>query len=51
MLDLGDVLRICERGEESERAIEDGLAEYKRKGNAVAAAQARSLLDDRLGGE
>ncbi len=51
MLDLGDVLRICEREEESERAIEDGLAEYERKGNAVAAAQARSLLDDRLGGE
>ncbi|MBA3262249.1 MAG: tetratricopeptide repeat protein, partial [Thermoleophilaceae bacterium] len=51
MLDLADVLRICEREEESERAARTGLAFYDLKGNAVGAVRARSLLGDRQGGE
>jgi ATP/maltotriose-dependent transcriptional regulator MalT len=50
MLDLADVLRICGREQEADRAVRDGLGMYERKGNAAAAARARSLLDDRLGG-
>jgi DNA-binding SARP family transcriptional activator len=51
MLDLADVLHICERRDESERAARTGLALYERKGNAAAAARARALLRDRGGGE
>jgi tetratricopeptide (TPR) repeat protein len=51
MLDLGDVLRICNRTGEADRATRDGIALYELKGNAVAAARARSLLGDRPGGE
>ena len=51
MLDLADVLRICEREEESEQAARAGLALYERKGNAAAAARARALLGDRQGGQ
>jgi hypothetical protein len=51
MLDLADVLRICERTAESDRAARTGLALYELKGNTVAAARARSLLDDRSGGK
>ena len=44
MLDLADVLRTCERTEEAESATRAGLATYEIKGNAAAAARARSLL-------
>ncbi len=50
MLDLAEVLRTCEQEEESDRAARTGLAMYDLKGNAAAAARARSLLNDRLGG-
>jgi DNA-binding SARP family transcriptional activator/class 3 adenylate cyclase len=50
MLDLADVLRTCARAEEADRATRTGLAMYEQKGNAVAAARALSLLDDRQGG-
>jgi len=42
MLDLADVLRICERLEEADRATRAGLALYELKGNEAAAARARS---------
>jgi class 3 adenylate cyclase/tetratricopeptide (TPR) repeat protein len=51
MLDLAEVLRTCARTEEAERATRAGLELYEIKGNAVAAARARSLLDDRQGGQ
>jgi hypothetical protein len=44
MLALADVLRTCSRTDESERAAHTGLALYVKKGNAVAAAWAQSLL-------
>jgi tetratricopeptide (TPR) repeat protein len=50
MLDLADVLRICDRTGEAARATRDGLALYVLKGNAAAAARARSLHGDRPGG-
>jgi hypothetical protein len=50
MLDLAEVLRICERIDEAHRATRAGLALYELKGNAVAAARARSRSSDR-GGE
>jgi tetratricopeptide (TPR) repeat protein len=46
MLDLAEVLRTCSRTDESDRAVRTGLSLYEQKGNAVAAAQARSLLLD-----
>ncbi len=51
MLDLAEVLRSCERHDEAERAIRDGLAQYELKGNAAAAERARLLLADQQGGE
>jgi ATP/maltotriose-dependent transcriptional regulator MalT len=50
MLDLAEVLRTREREEDSDRAARTGLAMYDLKGNVAAAARARSLLNDRLGG-
>ncbi|MDQ5834897.1 MAG: adenylate/guanylate cyclase domain-containing protein, partial [Actinomycetota bacterium] len=50
MLDLADVLRTCSRTEESDRATQTGLELYEVKGNAAAAARARSLLRNRPGG-
>ena len=44
MLALAEVLRACERHDEAERAIRDGLAMYELKGNQTAAARSRSLL-------
>jgi hypothetical protein len=44
MLDLADVLWICDRSDESDQAARTGLALYERKGNAVAAAAARTRL-------
>jgi tetratricopeptide (TPR) repeat protein len=49
MLDLAEVLRICDRTEESDQAARSGLELYELKGNA-AAARARPLLS-RIGGE
>jgi ATP/maltotriose-dependent transcriptional regulator MalT len=46
MLDLAEVLRICERTEEARDATVAGLALYERKGNTAAAARARSRLSD-----
>jgi ATP/maltotriose-dependent transcriptional regulator MalT len=51
MLALAEVLRTCSRTEESDRAVRTGLSLYERKGNAVAAARARSLLSNPPGGE
>jgi ATP/maltotriose-dependent transcriptional regulator MalT len=51
MLDLADVLRICDRPDEADRATRNGLALYELKGNVTAAARAWSLLGDRSGGE
>jgi DNA-binding SARP family transcriptional activator len=45
MLDLAEVVRICDRPSDAERAIRSGLALYDQKGNAAAAARARSQLD------
>jgi tetratricopeptide (TPR) repeat protein len=50
MLDLADVLLTCAHAEEADRATRTGLAMYELKGNAVAAARALLLLDDRQGG-
>jgi tetratricopeptide (TPR) repeat protein len=50
MLDLAAVLETCERREESERTARAAVALYGRKGNAVAAARAQSLVPDRQGG-
>jgi ATP/maltotriose-dependent transcriptional regulator MalT len=44
MLDLADVLRICDRREEANRASRSALAMYELKGNAAAAVRARMLL-------
>jgi DNA-binding SARP family transcriptional activator len=46
MLDLAEVLRICDRAEEADHATRAGVALYELKGNAAAAAQARSLFDN-----
>jgi class 3 adenylate cyclase/DNA-binding winged helix-turn-helix (wHTH) protein len=51
MLDLAEVLRTCERTDESDRAARTALELYELKGNAVAAARARPLLTHRQGGE
>jgi DNA-binding SARP family transcriptional activator/ATP/maltotriose-dependent transcriptional regulator MalT len=51
MLDLADVLRTCDRGDESDRATRAALELYELKGNVAAAARARSLLTERPGGE
>lgn len=51
MLDLADVLRIGECTGDSDRATRAGLAMYELKGNTVAAARARALLDEQPGGE
>jgi class 3 adenylate cyclase/DNA-binding SARP family transcriptional activator len=47
MLDLADVLQICGRSEDSQRAIGAALGLYELKGNAVAVSRARSLLNHR----
>jgi hypothetical protein len=44
------VLRTCALTEEADQATHAGLAFYELKGNATAAACARSLLNDRPGG-
>jgi tetratricopeptide (TPR) repeat protein len=44
MLDLAEVLACCSRPQESERALHTAIALYEMKGNAVAAARARSQL-------
>jgi ATP/maltotriose-dependent transcriptional regulator MalT len=51
MLDLADVLRTCARTDDADQATIAGLALYELKGNETAAARARSLLNDRPGGE
>jgi ATP/maltotriose-dependent transcriptional regulator MalT len=51
MLDLADVLRICARKPESQRAARAGLALHEQKGNRVGAVRARKLLGERQGGE
>jgi DNA-binding SARP family transcriptional activator len=50
MLDLAEVLRTCERIEESGQAARTALELYELKGNAAAAARARPLLNQQ-GGE
>jgi Flp pilus assembly protein TadD len=51
MLDLAEVLRTCERTEESDHAARTALELYELKGNLAAAARARPLLGPRTGGE
>jgi DNA-binding SARP family transcriptional activator len=51
MLDLAEVLRTCERTEESDQAVRTALALYELKGHVVAAARTRPLLSHRPGGE
>ena len=50
MLDLAEVLRTCERTEESDRAARSALELYELKGNATAAARVRAPLSHRPGG-
>jgi hypothetical protein len=47
MLDLAEVLGVSGAGEASAEAARTGLALHERKGNAMGAARARSLLDNR----
>jgi ATP/maltotriose-dependent transcriptional regulator MalT len=49
MLDLGEVLRMCSRKDESDDAIRTGISLHERKGNVAAAAGARSRLGNRPG--
>jgi ATP/maltotriose-dependent transcriptional regulator MalT len=51
MLDLAEVLRTCERPEESDHAARMALDLYELKGNVAAAARARPPLSQRPGGE
>ena len=51
MLDLAEVLHICERIEESDHAARMALELYELKGNVAAAARVRPLLSPRTGGE
>ena len=44
-LALAEVLRIAQLHAEAQRSIEDAIALFERKGNSVAALQARELLD------
>jgi class 3 adenylate cyclase/tetratricopeptide (TPR) repeat protein len=46
MLDLGEVLRACGRGDESQDAVRTALSRYEQKGNTPGAARARSLLSN-----
>jgi class 3 adenylate cyclase/tetratricopeptide (TPR) repeat protein len=49
MLDLAEVLRVCGRTGDAERAALTALSLYEQKGNAAAASRARALLTDRGG--
>jgi ATP/maltotriose-dependent transcriptional regulator MalT len=49
MLDLAEVLQVCERSDESRRAVRAGLSLYEKKGNRPGAGRARALLSDRFG--
>ena len=49
MLDLGEVLRMCSRKDESNAAIRAGISLYERKGNIAAAEGARSRFGNRPG--
>ena len=48
LLDLGEVLRLAGRGTEAVAAVGEALRLYERKGNEVAAGQARSLQAELL---
>jgi tetratricopeptide (TPR) repeat protein len=50
MLDLAEVLTMCSRTDEVDEALGTALSLYEEKGNAAAAAKARSQLGDRRGG-
>jgi tetratricopeptide (TPR) repeat protein len=45
LLDLAEVLQVSDRDAEAATAIERAVADYQLKGNVIAAAQARQLLD------
>jgi ATP/maltotriose-dependent transcriptional regulator MalT len=51
MLDLAEVLRMCDRAEEADHAARTAFGLYELKGNAAAAARARPLIGHRTGGE
>jgi ATP/maltotriose-dependent transcriptional regulator MalT len=46
LLDLAEVLRLAGRPAEAVAPVEDALALYEQKGNAVSAAKARALLEE-----
>ncbi len=48
LMDLGGVLRLAGRGSEAVTAVREALRLYERKGNAVAAGQARALQAELL---
>jgi tetratricopeptide (TPR) repeat protein len=45
LMDQAEVLRLAGRGVEARVAIEEAIALYEQKGNAVSAATARAALD------
>jgi DNA-binding SARP family transcriptional activator len=51
MLDLAEVLGMCDRAEEADHAARAAFELYELKGNAAAAARARPLIGPRTGGE
>jgi tetratricopeptide (TPR) repeat protein len=51
MLDLAEVLRMCDRAEAADGAARTAFELYELKGNAAAAARARPLIGHRTGGE
>jgi class 3 adenylate cyclase/tetratricopeptide (TPR) repeat protein len=46
LLDLGEVLRLAGKEDESAAALEEARELFERKGNVVYAAKARALLED-----
>jgi DNA-binding SARP family transcriptional activator len=46
LMDLAEILRLAGRLEEAARSLEESVRLYEQKGNVVAAARARALLDE-----
>jgi tetratricopeptide (TPR) repeat protein len=44
LADLAEILRLAQRSEDADRALEGAARLYERKGNVVSAAKARSLI-------
>ena len=45
LLDLAEVLRLAGRGEDAAISVREAIGVFERKGNVIAAAKARSLLE------